>query len=275
MNTQQQAELAHINGTHLEIRERGSGEPVVFVHGAMGDECAAAVQEPSLINHYRVIDYHRRGYGRSEIPIMSVSVAEQVDDLSTILRYLGIKKAHLVGQSYGGVILLQMALDHPEVVQSLALLEAALPADFSKSPEFLSVVEKAGTHYQAGDKESAMQTFGEGVAGTDYRSRFDQTLPPGYFERWVAAADTVFQSDLPGIGVWQFGQAEAARITQPVLNMRGDKTPANFRASFENLAAWLPQAENFIVPDSSHAMLQLQPKVVTERLHSFLMRHPL
>src|SRR5690348_4896401 len=147
MNTQQ-ATLVAINGAHLEIRERGSGEPVVFVHGAMGDECAAAVLEPALTNHYRVIDYHRRGYGASEIPDMSVPVAQQVEDLSAILRHLGVKKAHLVGQSYGGVILLQMALDHPEVVQSLALLEAALPSDFAKAPEFLSVVEKAGAHFQ-------------------------------------------------------------------------------------------------------------------------------
>src|SRR6476661_6516041 len=145
MNTQQ-AELVSINGARLEIRERGSGEPVVFVHGAMGDECAAAVIEPALANHFRVIEYHRRGYGSSEIPHMTVSVAQQVDDLHAILRHLGVAKGHLVGQSYGGVILLQSALDHPEMVQTLALLEAALPADFPKSPEFLSVVEKAGTH---------------------------------------------------------------------------------------------------------------------------------
>jgi len=52
---------AEINGAQLEIRERGSGEPVVFVHGGMGDECAAVVKEPALAGHYRVIDYHQRG----------------------------------------------------------------------------------------------------------------------------------------------------------------------------------------------------------------------
>ena len=101
----QHAELVTINGARLEIRERGSGEPVVFVHGMMGEECAAAVIEPALTKRYRVIDYHRRGYGRSEIPDMSVAVAQQVDDLQAILRHLGVAKAHMVGQSYGGVIL--------------------------------------------------------------------------------------------------------------------------------------------------------------------------
>ena len=50
-----------INGAELEIRERGSGQPVVFIHGSMGDECAAVVKERVLADHYRVIDYHRRG----------------------------------------------------------------------------------------------------------------------------------------------------------------------------------------------------------------------
>ena len=54
-----------INGAELEIRERGSGQPVVFIHGGMGDECAAVVKERVLADHYRVIDYHRRGWGRS------------------------------------------------------------------------------------------------------------------------------------------------------------------------------------------------------------------
>jgi hypothetical protein len=91
----------------------------------------------------------------------------------------------------------------------------------------------------------------------------------------VADADTVFLSDLPGLGVWQFGPAEAARIKQPVLNVRSANTSANFRSSFEKLQGWLAQAENYIVPDSSHAMLQLQPKIVSERLNSFFARHPL
>ena len=54
-------QLSKINGVSLEIRDQGSGEPVVFVHGGMGDECAAVLIEPILTNQYRLIDYHRRG----------------------------------------------------------------------------------------------------------------------------------------------------------------------------------------------------------------------
>jgi hypothetical protein len=58
-------ELTEINGVELELWDRGSGEPVVFVHGSMGDECAAVLVEPALANRFRGIHYHRCGYGKS------------------------------------------------------------------------------------------------------------------------------------------------------------------------------------------------------------------
>jgi pimeloyl-ACP methyl ester carboxylesterase len=241
MNMQTEQCIA-INGAQLDIRERGAGEPIVFVHGAMGDECAAVVIEPRLTNRYRVIDYHRRGYGRSELPERPVSIAQQVADLQAVLHHLGVERAHLAGQSYGGVILLQMALDHPEAVQSLALLEPALPSVLFQSPEFNAVGAKAGGLYASGDKAGAMEVFGQAVGGADFRTRFDRTLPSGYFARWVADADTVFQSDMAALPAWHFTQAEAAQIGQPVLNVVGEHSTPYFREVFETLCSWLPQA---------------------------------
>jgi pimeloyl-ACP methyl ester carboxylesterase len=271
----QLAELVEINGAHLEIRKRGVGEPVVFVHGAMGDECAAIVREPLLINQYHVIDYHRRGYGRSENPAKNMSIAQEAADLYAILQHLGLQRVHLVGQSYGGVVLLQMALDHPETVQTLALLEPALPSIMLNSPEFQAIGAKAGGLYQTGDKSGAIDAFGQAVGGADYRTRLDRTLPPGYFERWVADADTVFLGDMAALPAWNFGKEDAARITQPVLNIVGGKTNSFFRDIFETIKIWLPQAENYVVADSPHCILQAQPKEIAERLTRFFASHPL
>ena len=63
-----QMQLTEINGGELEILDTGSGEPVMFVHGGMGDECFAVLAEPALTNRYRLIHYHRRGWGNSERP---------------------------------------------------------------------------------------------------------------------------------------------------------------------------------------------------------------
>src|SRR6185436_12646724 len=97
-----------INGVELEIWDRGSGESVVFVHGSMGDECPAVLVEPALADQFRLIHYHRRGYGNSEAPKAPVSISQQAADCKGVMRHLGVERAHCVGQSYGGAILLQM-----------------------------------------------------------------------------------------------------------------------------------------------------------------------
>ena len=268
-------EHTKINGVKLETLDRGRGEPVVFIHGAMGDECFAVLEEPALTDSYRLIHYHRRGWGESECPKTPVSTEQQSADCQALLRHLGIGRAHFVGQSGGGVVILQVALDAPEIVHSLALLEPALPSVLFNSPEFGAVAEKAVSSYESGDKAGAVDAFGQEVAGSDFRAVFDQTLPHGHFERWVADADTLFQADFPAYPQWTFGREEAARITLPTLNMRGANTRSYFREIYETVRTWLPHAENFVLPNATHAMLQTNPKGAAERLASFFLSHRL
>jgi pimeloyl-ACP methyl ester carboxylesterase len=159
-----------INGAELEIRDGGSGQPVVFVHGGMGDECAAVVKQRVLADHYRLIDYHGRGWGSSSRAEDVVSIAEQADDCRAVIEHIGVQRAHFVGQSYGGAILLQLALDAAEVVQSLALQEPPLPSVLLNSPAFGAVAEKAGVMYESGDNAGAIEAFATEMGGDDFRT---------------------------------------------------------------------------------------------------------
>lgn len=264
-----------INGVALEVWDRGSGEPVVFVHGAMGDECYAVLAEPALADQYRLIHYHRRGWGNSQRLQAPISIEQQATDCRAIMQELGVERAHLVGQSYGGVILLQMALDYSNAVHTLALLEPALPSVLLNKPEIAATFEVAESLYQAGDKTGAMTVFGQEVCGPDFRTVFDQTLPPDYLERWGADAETHLHRDSPALGEWTFTSEVAARITQPVLNIVGTATKSYFQEIHELLKTWLPHAENFVLPDATHCMLQMNPKGAAERLASFFSRHPI
>jgi pimeloyl-ACP methyl ester carboxylesterase len=150
-----------------------------------------------------------------------------------------------------------------------------LPSVLFQSPEFNAVGAKAGGLYASGDKAGAMEVSGQAVGGAYFRTRFDRTLPSGYFARWVADADTVFQSDMAALPAWHFTQAEAAQIGQPVLNVVGEHSTPYFRQAFETLRSWLPQAENYVAPDAAHCILQMNPQGMAERLVSFFARHPL
>jgi pimeloyl-ACP methyl ester carboxylesterase len=91
----------------------------------------------------------------------------------------------------------------------------------------------------------------------------------------VAEADTIFLSDSPSLNAWYFTREDAARITQPVLNMRGALTGSGFQEVYEALQRCLPHAENFVLPDASHTMLVMNPRGAAERLTSFFASHPI
>ena len=264
-----------INGVNLGVFDSGSGEPVVFVHGAMGDECFAVLGEPALTERFRLIHYHRRGYGTSGDTGLPISMSQEAADCRAVLQHLGIEQAHVVGQSAGGRVVLQLALDFPDTVHTLALLEPALPAVLSNSRKLVSVMQEALFLHDSGDKAGATDTFTQEAAGENYRAIFDQTLPAGWFERLVADMDTFFRHRPPEGLSWAFTREDAERIAQPVLNMRGISTRSYCREVHETLAAWLPQAENVVLPNATHAMLQTNPGGAAQSLADFFARHPM
>ena len=97
--------LTTIETAEIEFMDQGTGAPITFVHGGMAEECRAIVNELALAA-FRVIHFHRRGYGRSTSPEALVSVERNAADCVTLLQQRDISRTHLVGQSYGGVIAL-------------------------------------------------------------------------------------------------------------------------------------------------------------------------
>jgi pimeloyl-ACP methyl ester carboxylesterase len=118
---------ARIDGRELAYEVGGAGEPVVLVHGShIADAFAPLLAEPLLTDRYQLILYHRRGFADSTHPEGPLSIMQQAADCRALMQYLGVPCAHIVGHSYGGAIALQLALDAPVAVHSLALLEPAL-----------------------------------------------------------------------------------------------------------------------------------------------------
>ena len=117
-------ERAIVDDLALEYEVSGAGEPVVLVHGALiADGFRPLLAEPVLARGYRLIIYHRRGYAGSSRTPGSVTVSQQAADCRALLRHLGVERVHIVGHSFGGAVALQLSLDDPEAIHSLALLE--------------------------------------------------------------------------------------------------------------------------------------------------------
>ena len=266
-----------IDGAVLEYRVVGAGEPVVLVHGShVADGLAPLLSEPALAGRYQLVSYHRRGFAGSTHPDRPLSIAEQAADCRGVMAALGIDRAHVAGHSYGGAIALQLALDAPAAVHSLALLEAALLA-VPSAQQFVDAMRPVVGMYQAGDKAGAVDAFLRAVVGPDYRGMLDRVIPGGY-EQAVEDADTFFAQELPTLQEWRFTREEARRITQPVLAMLGADSAGlwpGWREGHELALEWLPQAEGFVLPGTTHGLQMQNARGAAEALAAFFARHPL
>jgi pimeloyl-ACP methyl ester carboxylesterase len=106
------------NGVKIHYTVEGKGEPVLLIHGfaASGDlnwRNAGVIK--ALADHYQVITIDNRGHGASEKPHDPTKYGEEmVEDAVRLLDHLGIKKAHVVGYSMGGMITAKLLTTHPD-----------------------------------------------------------------------------------------------------------------------------------------------------------------
>jgi pimeloyl-ACP methyl ester carboxylesterase len=265
----------------IEYTVRGRGPAVVLVHaGLFAGWFKPLLEEKALTKSYRVVSFHRVGYAGSSRIAGAVSIARQAQHVATLMRHLGIERAHVVGHSSGANIALQLALDAPQRVQSLALLEPALPVS-EGSERLLStrqtVMAPILESYRGGDKSAAVDGFMRMVSGPAYRTVLDRALP-GEFARGVADADTFFQQELPAIMQWRLAREDAARIKQPALAVMGERSKEVspiWEARHQQLLSWLPNAEGFVLPGATHLLQVQDPQGMAVALTRFFARHPL
>jgi pimeloyl-ACP methyl ester carboxylesterase len=263
-------ERAAVDGLELEYELLGSGEPVVLIHWGL---CAAwaepLMDQPALANRYRLLRYHRAGYAGSDRIQGPISLAEHAAHCALLVRRLGIERAHIVGHSSSADIALQLALDFPDAVQTLALMEPARPVPpTDEQAEFVrEFVAPAIQRYRAGDKAGAVDTFARGVFGSHYSDPLEEGLP-GVFPQAVADADGFFAQELPALQQWSFTQQDATRITQPVLGVGGENTAPTFPWRLQLLLS-------FELPEATHLLHLQNPQGMAEGLAAFYARHPL
>jgi pimeloyl-ACP methyl ester carboxylesterase len=269
-------ERATVGDVELEYELKGSGEPVLLIPpGPVAAGFLPLLSEQALIDRYRLIRYHRRGQAGSTRVTAPVSFADHAADAASLLDHLGVRRAHVAGHSTGAAIALQLALDHSEVVETLALLEPPLFA-VPSAEAFLTKAGPSLRTYGAGDREAAMAGFLSVVSGLDWetcRAVIDERVPGGA-DRVFEEADFFFGIDLPALNAWTFGPEQAATVSQPVLSVLGTESEPVFVEGGELLRSWFPRAEELTLEEAGHLLHMQRPEPVAEGLAEFLGRHP-
>ncbi len=264
-------ERAKVNGVELEYEVVGTGEPVLFISSVLADGFVPLFLEPALADCYKLIHYHRRGWVGSTHSPPPVSIATQAADAAALIEHLGVPRAHIAGHSSGGAVAAQLALDHPETVQTLTLLELSL-LSVPSGEAFFQQVGPAFEAYESGDHERAFATFMSVVGGTDWetvRAVLEERVP-GMVAQAIKDADTFFGIELPSLGEWAFGPEQAAAIGCPVLSVLGSDTRPLWVEVAGFLRSSLPHVEECTIDGVGHLLHVQRPQPVARAMAEFL-----
>ncbi|GAA3918771.1 alpha/beta fold hydrolase [Actinoplanes auranticolor] len=243
------AEVAHTDSG-------GDGEPLLLIHGGgLADWLTPLAATPEL-KGYRVIRMVRAGYTGRPVPA-GLTVADHARHAATLLRQLDAAPAHVVAHSSGSAIALQLAVDDPSSVRTVALCEPPLvdtladPADRDAlHAAFGPVLGSAMAATARGDHAAAFDAFMALVCGPGYRAVLDGVLGAGPVDDAARHSGDFFTGELPAVGTWTFDPA----VIRPVLLIQGADSPPPVHRLIAHVAGLLPESSVVTVGHADHLM---------------------
>lgn len=248
-----------VNGAELYYEERGTGAPMLLMHGT---GAYADLWDPvldRLASNYRVISYDRRGFARSSAAPRA-ALAEQARDAAALLRALDAFPATVVGWSGGGVVALDLASSAPDSVTALVLAEPAVHMSTRPTRSIVAMQTRASIQrYARRDPGAAAQTMYRWVSGYTTGGNAFDTLPQAWRDQMTAhGASTVREMNQL---LRPYPSRSGIRsITCPVTVIEGELSDPAFRQADALVARLLPHARTVVLPGAAHFLHIDQPQ---------------
>jgi pimeloyl-ACP methyl ester carboxylesterase len=263
-----------VNGGQIAYAEHGSsdGEPLVLIHGGFVADTFLPLAQEQALSSYRIIRPHLRGHGDSS-PLPEdeerFGINEHADDILALLDALSIEQAVLVGNSLGGSVALQAALDAPERVSSLIIVEPGNTRDFIEALQIEREHfgrEPAGPPQIPADREGRI-AFLEGIFGGPENL---ERLPGAYEQGLGNGMDTFILGETLGY-LWEFDtKTDLPKLHQPILFVHA-------QAIYALMAGWFWQngqdVHTWHFENGHHVMFLEWPEQFAEGLVYFLDNH--
>lgn len=225
------------------------GEPVILLHGGMGNGDHWAHQMPALTDTFHVIAIDSRGQGRSTRPKKSKAKPTydaMADDVLAVMKHLELERAAFVGWSDGGEIALKLGIHHPTRVTRLVILGANYNAKGAK---------------KGGSKGSRTFAKYSAICRADY-ARLSKT--PRQYDATAAWLLPIWREPM-GIT-----RAQLKAIKAPTLVADGDHDEIIELDQIKEMATLIPNARLEVFRDTSHFALWQDPASVNKALVDFL-----
>lgn len=222
--------LIRVPGADLYVREQGSGEPLLLLHGFGGCAREWDAFVPTLAARYRVIAVELRGHGRSTNPSRAFTMRQSGDDVLALLDSLRLPRVRAIGISAGAMTLLHVATRQPARVAALILVGGT-----TAFGDRARAIMRTATREQLPPEVLA----GFGKCATRGDGQVDELL--AQFRAFEGMRDDP-----------SFTPADLARITAPTLIVHGDRDvffPVDVPVA---MYRHVPKSQLWIVPDGDH-----------------------
>jgi pimeloyl-ACP methyl ester carboxylesterase len=114
--------FANLHGVKISYRVYGNGFPVILIHGYGAKKEIWKPQVAEMSKRFKLVTFDLRGTGESDRPNIPYTMKMMAEDVSGLAEFLNIKKAHIIGRSFGGMIAQNVSLLYPEKVEKLVLI---------------------------------------------------------------------------------------------------------------------------------------------------------
>jgi pimeloyl-ACP methyl ester carboxylesterase len=255
----------------------GTGEVVLALHGLVGSAHAFDAIAPLLVPHFRLVGLDLRGRGDSDWGMLETyNFNQYFVDLMGFLAALKLERFALLGTSLGGRLTRTYAMAHPEKVTRLVLNDSALGGGgiaetlavargLAKAPRAFASLEEAAAWFRS--ERAGLRRLN----ARDLAAWVRHYLAPSPTGGWAFQCDpAIIQGAIPLLlhrpelagdpdypsAVWE----KIARLTMPVLIIRGALSTVIPRPSAERLVRALPRARLVEVPGVGHAPTLYEPE---------------
>ena len=239
-----------VDGLRIHVQTCGEGDPLLLYSGIWGEVRLWGHLLPHL-RGFRTIAFDAPGVGRSQRPVMPMTMRDLARFGPAVLDELGIDSAHVLGVSYGGAVAQQMAFSHPDRVRRLVLVSTshgafAIPGD---PVAFWHFIQPRSYHPER------LETVVGAMFGGRLR-REPELIRSMHIERPQDMMAVMYR--LAPLAGWT-SLPWLHAIRHPTLVVAGDDDPVTPLVNHQVIAALIPAAELHTVKGGGHMALLDSP----------------
>jgi len=259
-----------VDGYPLAYAEAGSGPPLVMIHGTLGDQRSWAGQIDAFGAQYHAMAVSLRHCWPGEwTDGGDFTIARHTADIAEFIKGLGEGPVRLIGHSRGGHIAFRVAQHHPQLIDTLVLLEPGGELD-----ETLGGAPPAGKQGTAFSKAAALIAEGKIEEGLTVVA--EHTGGPGAWAKRSEARKTVNRDNARTLlgqaneNRKPYSRAEAEGIRLRTLLVGGNQSQPQFGRILDALESTMPNATRVTIPNAAHSVQADNPKDFNAAVLAFL-----